>query len=142
MIVRSRTRTPRRGLALVPALACLVVVILFCGLLVRQVALHRAVVRDEEQRVQADWLAESALARASARLAADRGYTGETWDIAAADLGGQAGIVRIKVETVANQAARRRVRVEADFPRDAELRARASKTLTVDLGPERPGGPR
>lgn len=141
MIVHTRAR--RRGLALVPALACLVVVILFCGVLVRQVATHRALVRDEERRVQVEWLAESALARASARLTADRGgYKGETWNIAAADLGGQAGVVRITVETVANQAARRRVRVQADFPRDAELRARATKTLTVDLGPERPGGPR
>ena len=140
MIARARAR--RRGLALVPALACLVVVILFCGILVRQVSTHRALVRDEERRVQVEWLAESALARASARLAADRGYKGETWNIAAAELGGQAGAVQITVETVKDQAARRRVRVQADFPRDAEQRARASKTLTVDLGPERPGGPR
>jgi Tfp pilus assembly protein PilX len=132
----------QRGLALVPALACLMVVVLFCGMLIRLVASHREVVRDEERHVQAEWLAESGLARAGARLVADRGYKGETWEITAADLGGHAGVVRIAVEPLAGQAVRRRVRVEADFPRDAERRARCSKTLTVDLGPERPGGPR
>jgi Tfp pilus assembly protein PilX len=140
--VRRQSTARRRGLSIVPALACLVVVILFCGVLIRQVTTHRALVRSEEQRLQADWLAESGLARASARLAADRAYKGETWEIAAADLGGLAGTVRIEVGDVAGQAARRRVRVEADFPRDGDRRARSSKTLTVDLGPERPGGPR
>jgi Tfp pilus assembly protein PilX len=142
MTFQPDTAARRRGLAIVPALACLVVVVLFCGILVRQVSTHRALVRDEERRMQAEWLADSALARASARLAADRSYKGETWDLAAADLGGQAGVARITVETVADQATRRRVRVEADFPREGDLRARSSKTLTVDLGPERPGGPR
>lgn len=134
----------RRGLSLVPALACLVVVVLFCVLLVRQVSNHRAVVRLEERRVQAEWLAESGLARAAARLGAEPGYAGETWELAPADLGGQPGLVRITVEPVDGRADARRVRVEADFPRDGTPRARAGKTLTVNLGPEpkRPGGAR
>jgi hypothetical protein len=95
--------------------------------------------------MQADWLAESGLARASARLAAEKGYRGETWEVAPEALGGSAGVVRIAVDSEDREGrpARGRflVRVEADYPRDDVRRARTSKTLTIDLGPETPGGP-
>src|SRR5580704_14652573 len=42
--------------------------------------------RQAEHRLQADWLAESGLDRAAARLAANRGYRGEDWTIAPAEL--------------------------------------------------------
>ncbi len=92
--------------------------------------------------MQAEWLAESALARASARLTADRGYRGETWDVPAGALDGtDAGSVTIAVEAEKGRPGRRRVRVEADYPRDAARRARYSKHLTIELGPETTEGP-
>ena len=134
-------RTQRRGLAIIPVLVTLVLVTLYTGILMRQVANRRSTYRDEERRMQAEWLAESGLARASARLDADRLYKGETWEIPAGELGGLPAVVRITVEPVNDRPARRRVRVESDYPRGDAPRARMSKTLTFELKPETPGEP-
>jgi hypothetical protein len=137
-------RPNRRGLVIIPALVCLVLVTLLCGVLLRQASLGRMAAHGEERRMQAEWLAESGLARASARLAADRGYRGETWGIPPDALGGRAGVVRIAVEPLEDTKTvrrRARVRAEADYPRGDDRRARLSKTLIIDLGTEPPGGP-
>jgi hypothetical protein len=97
-------------------------------------------------RVQADWLAESALERAAARLAADASYQGETWTLAAVEFagrrGGQAreanvlpsagdgGRVLIRVEPAAGPPDRRRVHVEADY---SSGRARQTRDITMTL---------
>jgi hypothetical protein len=131
----------RQGLVIIPVLVTLVLVTLFTGILMKQVSARRAEARAEGRRMQAEWLAESGLARASARLFAERSYRGETWDVPADELGGRPGVVRIVVETVADRPAQRRVRAEADYPREGVTRARMSKTLTLELKPETPGGP-
>jgi Tfp pilus assembly protein PilX len=135
-------RPDRRGLMIIPALVCLVIVALLCSILLKQVHTQRGQVRWEERRMQAEWLAESGLARAAARLAANRGYKGETWEIPAKALAATSdGVVQISVEAIENQPARRRVRVVADYPRADDRRARQSKHLIVNLGPETSGGP-
>ena len=95
--------------------------------------------------MQAEWLAESGAARASARLQADNAYHGETWDVPASALGGRdEGRVTIVVEPLKDSPGSRRVRVEADYPRgDVDhYRARHSKHFHVDLRPETSGGPK
>lgn len=139
----TRSMTPRRGLALVPALVCVVLVGLLCAAVLRLAHAQRGVAAAEGRRMQAEWLAESGLARASARLAADPGYKGETWELSPAALGSdEAGVVRIAVEPVESDKARRRVRVVAEYPRgESPHRAKLGKHLTIDVGTERPGGP-
>ena len=134
-------RPTRRGLSSIPAMVCLVLVTLLSGVLLKQVRMQRNAVRDEERRSQADWLAESGLARASAKLAADPKYAGETWAPPAEALGGRKGEVRITLDDVKDRPGARRVRVQADFPLGDERRARQTKTLIIDLGPGEPGGP-
>lgn len=134
-------RSQRRGLAIVPAFVCLILVTVFCGVLLKLAASHRVLVRSESRKTQAEWLVQSGLERASARISADSGYRGETWEIAAKEMaGGKPAIVRIAVEPIENDLKRVRVRVEADYPRDETLRARSSKTLNLDLKPRSPGG--
>ena len=61
--------------------------------------------RKAEQRLQAEWLAESALQRAAARLSAKSDYSGEVWNISATELGGaDAGRVEIKIADVTGRA--------------------------------------
>jgi type II secretory pathway component PulK len=80
----------------VAALVCLLVMTLICGSLLRTIQTQRALVRSEERRLQADWLAESGLERAYARLANDPAYRGETWTLPADQIGGtDAGSVTI-----------------------------------------------
>jgi hypothetical protein len=136
--------TNRRGLAIVPALVCLVLVTMLCALMLKQAHTRRVLAGDEERRMQAEWLAESGLARASARLSAKPGYRGETWEIPPRALGGaSAARVSIVVEPVEDPSGRRRARVvvRADYPGGDDHRARQSKHLIVELRPDTPGGP-
>jgi type II secretory pathway pseudopilin PulG len=90
----------------------------------------------EAWRVQAGWLAESALERAAARLAADPDYQGETWDLPTDRLGAShAAVVRIEVEEVPGQERRRAIRVRADYPKHPQHRAHRTKRITIDLEP-------
>lgn len=129
----------RRGAALVMALLALALIAMVFGVLLKRAGGERTILRVEERAIQADWLAESGLERAAARLENDASYPGETWTIPAADLGGREGAeVRIEVEAVEGRPDRRRVRVQADHPPDAPSRARRSKTAIIVIH-ERPG---
>lgn len=129
----------RRGLVIIPAIVALVVVTIFCGVLLNQMATYRRVIRAEERRMQAEWLAESALQRASARLESDRSFRGETWVVPPEDLDGHSATATIVVEPVEGKPDRRRLRVEAVHPREGELRARITRTLELNLRPDTPG---
>lgn len=128
--------TLRRGSVSVVVLVCLVLVTAIAGALLRVGLAERARLAGEERRLQAGWLAESALERAAARLAASRGeYRGETWDLSSDELGGPVpGRVSIAIEPVDKDSRRRRIRVQADYPREATLRARVTRVATVDVG--------
>jgi hypothetical protein len=131
---------PRRGVAVVLVVVVLVLIAVLCGSLLRLAAARRAQARADERRLQAEWLADSGLERAAARLAEGGSYAGETWRVAPEELGGPAGgVVRIGVEAVAGRADRRRVRVRAEFPADSPRAARRSKEGIIELGPESRG---
>ncbi len=73
----------RRALTTVAVLVCLIVISLIGAALLKVGLAQRNQVRSQEQRLQAEWLAESGLDRALGRLAADRSYLGEKWPIRA-----------------------------------------------------------
>ena len=124
----------RRGLVAVAVLITLIVLGLLLGVLLRTALIRRVSQAKVERRLQAEALARSALERAGARLATSPEYPGETWDLSAEDLGRRDGaVVSIKVERVEGKPDRRRVVVQADYPRPAERRARSSKTVFIDL---------
>ena len=101
--------------------------------LARTAAVERQTARSRHWNVQAQWLAEAALERAVARLDEDANYAGETWTIAPEEFSGRDGaVVRIHLEPIADQADRRRVRVEADFPDDPRHRCRCKKEIVVE----------
>jgi Tfp pilus assembly protein PilV len=101
------------------------------------IAVQRQSVELQARQIQADWLAESAVQRAVARLAAEADYHGETWNITAQDLGGRDGAaIAIRVDDVPGKPDRRTVRVEADYPDDPSLRARQVRETVVAVKPE------
>ena len=135
--MNQRVARKRRGVVIVPVLVCFVLIMLICAALVQLVFAERGINRQEERRLQAEWLAEAGLDRAAARLSRARDYTGESWEIPAKELGGHdAARVNIAVETPKGQTGHRRVTVRADYPLAAERRARRRRTLVIDLGPE------
>ncbi len=126
----------RRGLASVAVLVALLILGVI-GLTLLKVGLaRRAEVGAEERRLQADWLAESGLERASARLATAGDYPGETWEIPAEELGGRGpATVAIRVGPVADRPDRRKVRVQADYPTGSSLRTRKSRETLMEITP-------
>jgi Tfp pilus assembly protein PilX len=124
---------PRRGMVAVVVLLSMAI---GAGLLMTALQLAadmRRAADAESRRLQAQWLAESAVERAAARLASDGGYSGETWNIPASELGGRAAAVEIRAETVAGDGDARLVSVRADFPNAPWDRARVVKNVTVKL---------
>jgi len=105
------------------ALVCLLVVASLGAALVRAMVDHRRQSVRDQHRVQAFWLAESAIDRARLQLASSPDYEGETWQIDRDELGGRwSGAVLISVEKVDADERARRVVVESRYPEDAVRR--------------------
>jgi len=90
----------------------------------------------DQWRVQAGWLADSGIARAAARLADNSDYAGETWEISAERLGGDAAIVFIRVQNEEGGGRRRLVTAEAAYPAAGPEQARQTHQLIVSLSEE------
>jgi hypothetical protein len=146
-MIAGRAPNPRRGLTVVAVLMCLIVLTLIGAALLKLGLVRRQINRDYELRLQAEWLLESGVNRALARLA-ESGYKGETWRLGAADLGlpersdpingqkkGNAAIVTIAVDQPGTEARRRRIRVHADYPLGGDRPSRCSQELLIDLEP-------
>ena len=135
-ITKSRER---RGVAVIVVLVCLAVVMALVVSWVKTAVLERRQLRALEDQAQAVWLAESGIERAAWQLLVNPAYAGETWQIAAAELGGQrGGVVTIRIDKPAAEAESdaahlRTVVVTADFPAQSEHRARHSKQLNLTL---------
>jgi Tfp pilus assembly protein PilX len=133
----NRPRPRRRGLASVVILIGLIIVGLVCAGLLKVALARRTEVGMEERRLQASWLAESALGRASARLADSDSYAGETWEVGPEELGGRGpGSVLIRVDSIPEHPDRRRVTVRADYPSDSSRRARRSLEVVLSITPK------
>jgi Tfp pilus assembly protein PilV len=113
-------------------LVCVVLVTMITLSLIKITMAHRTQAQRELWRLQASWLVESGIERAAAKIAANGGYVGETWSVAAEELGGgRAGDVRIVVSAVEGRSDARQVHVEAVFPAGSDQRAKSSKQVTV-----------
>ena len=118
------TRLRRAGFGVAVALACVLVTAVLAGAMLRTLLAERRQAMRIEHRIQAMWLAESAIERARARLAASPGYAGETWQVRAEAFGDRwSGAAVIRVERVPGDAAGRRIVVEARYPETLERRA-------------------
>src|SRR5688500_5327084 len=120
MTIRRRTR---RAASLFIALTALMVVTLVGAQLLRSLSRSQRQSKDHAHALQAQWLADSGLARAAARLNADGNYSGETWQPVIADVAGRVEIVVVKDE---QDPSRRRIRVVAAFPNDPIWRVQRS----------------
>jgi Tfp pilus assembly protein PilV len=126
----------RRGVVLLVAVVCIAVASVIFVSLLQLSAAERRRVEAEAWQVQAAWLAESAVERAVARLAADPNYQGETWSLSPGELGTpHNAVVIVQVETIPEQKQRRLIRVQADYPDHPQHRARHSKQITVEVRP-------
>jgi Tfp pilus assembly protein PilX len=138
-MISTRFRGRRRGFVAAALVMILIVLVVLGGGLLRVAWLRHSDLRAAERRLQAEWLAESALDRASARLSDDPNYTGETWNVPADRLGGRdSATVLIEVKPSPGRADRRVVRARADYPKAEARRARQSREITIVVPPNTP----
>ena len=135
--LRSNVKRNRRAAAMALALVVLLVVGTVSGLSLRAILRSHRQVREEEQRVQAELLADSALSRAAAMLNANPTWTGESWKVSLADSAEAAtsGIAVIRVEKGA-EPGRRQISITAIYPEDPgepENRAQAVREISYSI---------
>jgi hypothetical protein len=127
----------RRGSIMIGAAICLLLATMLLASALKLASTGRRQVRQDQLRMQANWLAEAGLERAAARLEAEAGYQGETWKIAANDLDGQhAGQVVIKVDPAEDAEDLRTVIVEASYPAGATPSATRTRRSIIPIGTE------
>jgi type II secretory pathway pseudopilin PulG len=131
-------------MVMIALLAVFAIVMALAAVWARAILADHRQQRSHEELVQVRWLAEAAVRRAAASLAANPAYRGETWQVDAAQLtGSHAASVVIRVEPVnasnasaANPNDKPTLRIEAQvsYPRDV---ARLRETKTVVINPSR-----
>jgi hypothetical protein len=129
-----KTAKQRRGAILAVALATLLVVTLLAGAVFRAYLQNHRQLRREQDQTQAQWLADSAMARALARRKLDATYTGETWQVEQLPLAtGKPGkgVATIKIEPSPEQPDNMRIDVSTQFPADDLNGIRAQRQLTI-----------
>ena len=95
----------RRGMVLLFVLAVIAIATVRMVTLARTMVAVREELQTQAWRLQAGWLARSGLQRAVTRLADKPDYAGETWKIAADEIGGPEGTaVRIDVRVAGRRA--------------------------------------
>lgn len=87
-IAMRRARRSRPAFLLVSVLVCLTLAMALWAVRTRTLLLERRVLRTQQLTLQSEFLADAAIARAKAQLAADPAFRGETWQLDAAQLGG------------------------------------------------------
>jgi type II secretory pathway pseudopilin PulG len=118
---------------LIAVLVALLVVMLISATIVRGLVVQHRLATAEPTRVQAFWLAESAVQRARTQLASNADYVGETWQVEISREVGTSGQAVIRVEPMENEPSRRTIIVEARFPNDPITGMLEQRSLVVEL---------
>ena len=130
----TRRMQQRRGAILIVAMVCLVL-LSSLGLSAVKTAVrwHRQMLAEEALQ-QATLLVEAGRQRAAHQLSANNEYTGESWNISAADLGGTAAAsVRIDVKKPNGNTDRHDVTVRAVYPVGATRHATRTRQYSIAI---------
>jgi len=126
-------RAHRRAAVLVVVLIALLMIVGMASSLFRLTVLQHGQSRRFETQAQADWLAREGARRATARLADDRAFLGDTWTVTLDTLGPVQVVTQVK--TPASHKSTRRisshVRLTPDF-----LRTPVHGHATTSLSPK------
>jgi Tfp pilus assembly protein PilX len=127
--INQEHKRSRRGVLMVVMLACIAVVGLLTAASLKTSLDWRRQVRHQTRIAQAEWLAESGLARAVFKLKQNADYVGETWTVTTDDGLRLPAKVQITIDKT-NQTA---IRVKASLGEDLERPVRISRTLVIGL---------
>lgn len=124
----------RKGTVLVIFMVSLAMLSMTAAAMLRVTLLQRSMVRNNELRIQSEWLFQSAVVRASSQLKSNAEYSGEEWNIAAESLGQTSNAVaKISIETVEGKTNERQASITVIYPPDDTERATVSRSVTISL---------
>lgn len=127
-------RRNRKGTVLVIFMVSLAMLSMTAAAMLRVTLLQRSMVRNNELRIQSEWLFQSAVVRASSQLKSNAEYSGEEWNIAAESLGQTSNAVaKISIETVEGKTNERQASITVIYPPDDTERATVSRSVTISL---------
>jgi type II secretory pathway component PulK len=139
MISRSQagraTRQPvavprRRGLVVVAALVCLLIVTSIVTSMLRHTLDVRRHLRAERDRRQVELLVAAGVSRAVQRIAADARFRGDTWNLRADEIVGR-GDARVTSNIAAAENDGWQVHVVAEYPLGRDFPIRRSRTFSI-----------
>ncbi|MBL6705502.1 MAG: hypothetical protein ISQ06_05285 [Planctomycetaceae bacterium] len=124
----------RAGTVIVIFMVSLAMLSLTAAAMLRVTLLQRSMVRNNELRIQSEWLFQSAVARTSTELKSNAEYDGEEWTMPAASLGQNSdALAKISVEPVEGKTNERRVTITILYPPNGTQRATVSRSVTISL---------
>jgi len=123
------TKAGRRGAALIIALVTLLVVMLVAGTVLRSLASAHRRTRQTQDEVQAQWLAEAAVARGLIQARSRADYAGETWRPSIST--DNPSVAEIRIERTTDSPKSLKVVVQAHYPDREFRRASASREYVV-----------
>lgn len=127
-------RRNRQGTVLVIFMISLAMLSMTAAAMLRVTLLQRSMVRNNELRIQSEWLFQSAVVRASSQLKSNAEYSGEEWNISAESLGQTSNAVaKISIETVEGKTNERQASITVIYPPDDTERATVSRSVTISL---------
>lgn len=126
-------RGSRSGAFMIIAMICLLLASALLGTLLKMASIERRQIRIESHALQAEWLAESALDRAAAKLSREAAYTGETWTVTEKEWGGsQAGLAVIRV-VPGTDSEQKVIEVVAHFPAEDPQSIQRTKRINYSV---------
>ena len=132
-VQQSRHKVRRRAAAMAIVLACLMVIMLMGGTIVRGMLQNHRQTKTELLQLQSLWLAESAAAFGVEQLRTDPDYSGETWRVIVDEKSGSIGVVEILVHRVDQQPRQRILRIKSTYPDNPILRVVLNHEINVTL---------
>ena len=129
----ARHKVRRQAAAMAVVLACLLVIMLMGGTLVRGMLLNHRQTKSELMQLQALWLAESAAALGVEQLRTDPQYSGQTWRAIVDEASGSTGVAEILVHRVDQQPRQRILSITSTYPDDPVQRVVLKHEITVTL---------
>lgn len=122
----------RRGTALIVVMMCLMLVTAIMSSMLKSTLLQRKQMMQEQLRLQAEWILESALERAVLQRANDPDYQGEIWEISPVDLGTQyRGSAEIILKTEGEDARLISIQAHVKYPENTPFSVSRTKKIVL-----------
>lgn len=124
--------TSRKGSVLVIVMICLLLISLLMSSLLKSALLQRRQIIREQNRVQAEWILESALERAAQQRLENNEYKGEVWEISPMDLGTRyAGSAEITLKTEGKDDRQISIQARVIYPENAPFSVTRTKNIVL-----------